>query len=513
MSGRWRRHRIGEPLRCGGCTSACRLQPEVNDMTTLAKPAGSASLRPDILARLRSTLASLALLALLLPKQASADVILHAFNWRYADVAARAQTIKDAGYKMVLVAPAYKSTGSAWWARYQPQDNRVIDNPLGNAESFANMVQALNAKGIRTYADIVFNHMANEAAQRPDLNYPGTAILNQYAANRTYFNRQTLFGNISFNYLSASDFGPAACINNYTDVWQVQTWRLCGGGGDVGLPDLLGNSYVIGQQQQYLRALKTLGVTGFRVDAAKHMPNSHINAVFTSDIKSGVHVFGEVITGGGAGELEYDRFLKPYLDGTGHGAYDFPLLNSLRGAFGFGGSMNRLVNPLATGQALANDRAITITVTHDIPNNSGFRYLIMDPTDETLAYAYILGRNGGVPMVYTDNNESGDNRWVNAYNRTDIKAMIRFHNAAQGNDMQVLSYSDCHILFRRGNRGIVGINKCGSTVNTTINMSNSVLWWNTNYTDTLGSGSVVRISSASYTFALPARKARMWLRP
>ncbi len=136
----------------------------------------------------------------------------------------------------------------------------------------------------------------------------------------------------------------------------------------------------------------------------------------------------------------------------------------------------------------------------------------MDPTDETLAYAYIFGRDGGKPMVYSDNNESGDNRWVNAYNRNDIKGMIRFHNAVQGNDMQVLSHGSCHILFRRGSLGIVGINKCGSTVNASVNMNNSVLWWYANYTDTLGSGSVVNINSGNYTFSLPARSARMWLR-
>jgi alpha-amylase len=78
--------------------------------------------------------------------------------------------------------------------------------------------------------------------------------------------------------------------------------------------------------------------------------------------------------------------------------------------------------------------------------------------------------------------------------------------------MQVLSFSDCHLLFRRGNRGIVGINKCGSTVNTTINMNNSVLWWYTNYRDVLDANSVVNIGSSSYTFSLPARRARMWLR-
>ncbi len=443
---------------------------------------------------------------------AKADVILHAFNWRYDTVEARAAEIQSLGYRAVLVAPPLKSEGAAWWARYQPQDLRTIDHPLGNRQSFQRMSNALRARGIRVYADIILNHMANEAAQRGDLNYPGQRILNTYAANTTYWNNQRLFGDLRFNFLSQWDFGPANCINNYNDVWQVQNWRLCGGPGDAGLPDLLGSSYVVGQQRSYLTALKGLGVTGFRIDAAKHMPLSHINAVLTPEIKSGVHVFGEVITNGGAGDSEYSGFLLPYLNGTDHGAYDFPLFGSIRNALRFGGSMNALVNPAAVGQALPNARAVTFTVTHDIPNNGGFRYLILDPTDETLAYAYVLGRDGGSPLLYSDNNESGDNRWVNAYRRSDLAAMIRFHNTTQGSDMQVLSYSDCHLLFRRGNRGIVGINKCGSTVNTTVNMNNSVLWWNTVYRDVLDSNSVVNIGSSNYTFSLPARRARMWMR-
>ena len=462
-------------------------------------------------ASVRLRVATLLLLALFAPA-ALADAILHAFNWRYADVTARADRIRDAGYRIVLVAPAYRSQGSAWWARYQPQDYRVIHHPLGDTESFASMVSALQARGIRTYADIVFNHMANEAAIRSDLNYPGSAVLANYAGNSAYYGRQRLFGNLAQNFLGQWDFGPAQCIGDYSSVFQVTTWRLCGGGGDPGLPDLVANDWVVGQQQAYLRALKALGVRGFRVDAAKHMTLSHINRVFSSDILSGMHVFGEVITGGGAGESEYENFLRPYLANTSHAAYDFPLLNTLRQAFGFGGSLSRLVDPLATGQALQPARAITFATTHDIPNNAGFRYLIMDPVDETLAYAYLLGRNGGVPMIYSDNNESGDNRWVNAWDRADIKAMLRFHNAVQGSDMQMLSYSDCHLLFRRGSLGIVGINKCGSTVNTTVGMNNSVLWWNVNYTDALGSGSVVRISGSNYTFSLPPRAARMWRR-
>ncbi|MES2669795.1 MAG: alpha-amylase family protein [Pseudomonadota bacterium] len=443
---------------------------------------------------------------------AQADAVLHAFNWRYADVEARAATIQAAGYKAVLVAPAYKSAGGQWWARYQPQDYRVIHHPLGDTTAFKNMVNALNARGVHVYADILMNHMANESAQRSDLNYPGASVLGAYAGNTGYYSGIRLFGNLGSNFLGAGDFGETRCITDYNDVWQVQNWRLCGGGGDVGLPDLKGTSYVIGQQQEYLRQLKVIGVKGFRIDAAKHMTMSHINSVLTADIKSGVYVFGEIITGGGAGSSEYDRFLQPYLQNTNHAAYDFPLQTTIRNAFSFSGSMSNLVDPGAYGQALAGSRALTFTVTHDIPNNSGFRYALMDPTDETLGYAYLFGRNGGKPMVYSDNNESGDNRWVNAYNRNDIKGMIRFHNAVQGNDMQVLSHGNCHILFRRGSLGIVGINKCGSTVNAAVNMNNSVLWWYANYTDTLGSGSVVNINSGNYTFSLPARSARMWLR-
>ena len=93
------------------------------------------------------TLAFLVLAATATPA-AQADAILHAFNWRYADVQARADQIRDAGYRIVLVSPAYKSEGNAWWARYQPQDFRLIHNPLGDTTAFRNMVTALQQRGI-----------------------------------------------------------------------------------------------------------------------------------------------------------------------------------------------------------------------------------------------------------------------------------------------------------------------------------------------------------------------------
>lgn len=459
---------------------------------------------------IRGALAT-ALLACAAPA-VQADVVLHAFNWRYDTVQARAAQIQAAGYKAVLVAPAYRSEGSAWWARYQPQDYRVIHHPLGDTTAFRNMVGALKARGIRVYADVILNHMANESAQRPDLNYPGSRVLGIYASNSSYFNSLRLFGSLKYNFLSASDFGPARCIVDYNSVYEVQTYRLCGGSGDAGLPDLVANDWVVQQQRTYLQTLKSWGVQGFRIDAAKHMPATHMNRVLTSDLKTGVHVFGEIITSGGAGSTEYDRFLAPYLRDTDHGAYDFPLFSAIRSAFSFNGTMSTLVNPGAVGLALPNARAITFTVTHDIPNNAGFRYQILNATDEKLAYAYVMGRDGGTPLLYSDNNESGDNRWVNAWNRDDLKRMVGFHNAMGGRDMQVLSHGTCHLIFRRGDAGIVGINKCGNAVIASINTNGSVLRWHTDYTDALGSGSKVRITGGSYTFDIPARTARMWKR-
>lgn len=41
---------------------------------------------------------------------------------------------------------------------------------------------------------------------------------------------------------------------------------------------------------------------------------------------------------------------------------------------------------------------------------------------------YVLGCDGGVLLLYLDNNESGDNCWVDLYKCDDIKGMVKFYN-------------------------------------------------------------------------------------
>lgn len=397
------------------------------------------------------------------------NVILHAFDWPYALVTERAAQIAAMGYKSVLVSPAmasYKNEqGTQWWQRYQPQDYRVIDNQLGNKQDLTAMIEALKAFDILVYVDVVFNHMANESAQRSDLQYPSATQLQEYAKHSDYYQQQRLFGDLSESLFQADDFVEAFGIKDWEDIWQVQNGRISGGDHDPGLPTLSDNPHVVAMQREYLNALKALGVKGFRIDAAKHMTLEHLQKVWTEDIVSDVHIFGEIITDGGATKAEYELFLQPFLSQTHLGAYDFPLFQTLFDALKPKGSLTALIDPYCFGLALSQHRAITFAITHDIPNNDVFSNLVMTEAQEALAYSYILGRDGGVPLIYADLDPSGFKdknavpRWLDAWCSAEMKAKIAFHNHVHGQNMQVLEASDDLLVFARGDKGIVALNK------------------------------------------------------
>ncbi|KOO03030.1 alpha-amylase family protein [Vibrio nereis] len=397
------------------------------------------------------------------------DVVLHAFDWPYALIASRAEEIVQAGYKYVLVSPPMKSkkseSGTQWWQRYQPQDYRVIDNQLGNTADFKRMIAALKASGVGVYVDVVFNHMANESSIRRDLQYPSGDDLTLYKTNQEYFEQQKLFGDLTEPLFDHDDFVEAFGIKDWQDKWQVQNGRITGGPSDPGLPTLRVCDHVVEQQSSYLKALKQLGVKGFRIDAAKHMTLEHLQLVWTPEICQDVHIFGEIITNGGANKPEYDLFLEPFLAHTKFGAYDFPLFQVTFDALQPGGSLKELVDPHCFGQALSQQRAITFAITHDIPNNDVFSNLVLDEDLEWLAYSYILGRDGGVPLIYSDldtsgiKNKQGLPRWQGAWNDPKMVAAIGFHNQVHGLAMKIVEASEDLLVFRRGEKGVVIINK------------------------------------------------------
>ncbi len=435
------------------------------------------------------------------------DVILHAFDWPYADIADKAEKIAALGYGAVLISPPLYSrddeSGKEWWQRYQPKDYRILRSYLGNKADIERAVAALHSHGVRIYADIVFNHMANE--NRSDrLNFPGGAELVRYRQEREKFEKDRLYGNLDVGLFSPWDFNTDGNILNWMDLHEATEHSLSG------LPDLDMNQWVIEQQLTCLKALDEMQFDGYRVDAIKHLPEDHLKRVFESAYTSGKYIFGEDLT---SNDREEGLFLWPLFSDTYISFYDFPLHETLRRAFSMNGSMRELADPAAFKQALPSWRAVTFSVTHDMPNNDGFRGVMLNPQDEYLANVYLMGRDGGVPLVYSDNNQSigrypeDYNRWANSWARNDMTAMIRFHNAVHGTLQRSLFEDDGFIVFVRGDCGIVVINKTDAWQHPKIRT------WGLRqgiYRCQIH-GYEMNLTGDYFDFAIAPREAQMWL--
>lgn len=436
------------------------------------------------------------------------NVILHAFNWRYSDIIANLETIRSSGYGAVLVPPPLYSDpkGEQWWQRYQPKDYRVLLSHLGGKRDLEQLIAACHegTPELRVYADLVINHMANEARE-DRFDFPGKVELERYQAEPALYEENRLYGDLSEGLFSSLDFNHAGEIegHEWAERDAVQYQNLSG------LPDLQDNPWVLEQQRLMVEGLAEMGFDGFRVDAIKHITERMIDNVGDRPSTREKFWFGEVLTGSDHDERV---FLEPFLSETWMSAYDFPLFSTIREAFSFGGSLRQLVSPQDYGKALPWDRAVTFVVNHDVPHNEGFRFWLLSPQDEHLAYAYMLGRDGGVPLIYSDNNESGReedrDRWLNLYQRPDITAMIKFHNTLQGEPMVMLYEGDTLLVFRRGDHGIVAINKSDSDQWVDLNT-----WGLKNpgtYVDLIHNHSLT-IAENTLSLLVPGRSAQMWL--
>lgn len=416
--------------------------------------------------------------------------ILHAFNQTYMGIIESADDLQRLGYKAVLISPPHvwqvPTHKPAWYYCYQNEDLRMIDNPLGNKQDLAKMIAVLKERHIAVYADVVLNHMAdcstdtatnttlaiqqaNHIETAPGLAYPREQLRKKYGEDPAYYRDQRLFYGSTVNslgpnkgttddqpYLVDKHFEPDRNkISNFQDLYQVQNCWL------EGLPTLKPDEEVIALQQAYLVALKNMGIVGFRIDAAKHLKLAHLQQVFTPEICHGMHLFGEIIV---SNQLEYDLFMRPYLTTlTTHGVYDFPLFSKLFQAFSYGGDLLSLM--ARHSEEIPWSRSITFTVNHDIPNNDCFHHMLFsDPQDEMLALAWLLGCDGGVPLIYSDGKALPSQhaaRWHEQWKHDGLAAMIRFHNLMHGLPTVFIheaSHQHC-LVFTRGKAGLGIINK------------------------------------------------------
>ena len=257
-----------------------------------------------------------------LPQRAADGLTLHAFNWSYEQVRSNLESIRDAGFKNVLLMPVQqpKGGGAAWWAFYQPLSFSVAErSSLGTRDELIALCREAESCGICILADIVVNHMAttdDEGKEADGTPSVCPAVLDYEP--RLYLNRNE--------------------DTDGTGVTFHHNRGAKGSGSDTqyyaygNLPDLdTSNPYVQQRVLSLLRECIDLGIDGFRFDAAKHVETS-ADPDYPSDFwentleqaklyyreKTGgeLYVYGEILNQPtGRGLENYTRYMRVTDDG------------------------------------------------------------------------------------------------------------------------------------------------------------------------------------------------------
>ncbi|MFF3561779.1 carbohydrate-binding module family 20 domain-containing protein [Streptomyces sp. NPDC002574] len=387
----------------------------------------------------------------------SKDVTATLFEWKFASVAKECTSaLGPAGYGYVEVSPPQEHIqGAQWWTSYQPVSYRIAGR-LGDSTAFRNMVDTCHAAGVKVIADAVVNHMSagsgtgTGGTSYSKYNYPG------------YFQDQ--------------DFHSCrTSISDYTNRDNVQNCEL------VGLADLnTGSDYVRSTIAAYLNNLISLGVDGFRIDAAKHIASGDLAAIKAKLSNPSVFWAQEVIYGAG------EAVQPGEYTGTGdvdafQGAYDLKRIFSNE-------KLAYLSNWGASWGAgyLPSGQARTFVDNWDTERNGSTLNYKAGAT-YTLANVYMLAWPYGSPNVYSgyefSDNDSGppnggtvnacySDGWKCQHAWPQIAGMVGFHNAVAGTAVtNWWSNGSNAIAFGRGSKGFVAINHESGSLSQTFTTS------------------------------------------
>ncbi|WP_330452104.1 MULTISPECIES: carbohydrate-binding module family 20 domain-containing protein [unclassified Streptomyces] len=383
------------------------------------------------------------------------DVTAVLFEWKFDSVAkACTDTLGPAGYGFVQVSPPQEHIqGSQWWTSYQPVSYKIAGR-LGDRTSFANMVSTCHSAGVKVVADSVINHMTSGSGT-------GTG-----GTSYTKYNYPGL-------YSSADMDDCTAQISNYGDRANVQNCEL------VGLADLdTGEDYVRGKIAGYLNDLLSLGVDGFRIDAAKHMPAGDLANIKSRLSDPNVYWKQEAIYGAGEA-VSPDEY-------TGNGdVQEFRYARSLKQVF----NNENLANLKNFGEGwgfMSSSKAAVFVDNHDT-ERGGDTLNYKDGANYTLASVFMLAWPYGSPDVHSgyewSDKDAGppnggtvnacySDGWKCQHAWREISSMVGFRNTARGE--AVTNWWDNggdQIAFGRGSKAYVAINHEGSSLTRTFQTS------------------------------------------
>jgi alpha-amylase len=411
----------------------------------------------------------------------SHDVIANLWEWNWRSVAAEcAYVLGPSGYGGVQVAPPTDSLSRTvtdpdnpvlhpWWDVYQPA-SYSLDSRLGTTAQFKAMVSTCRKAGVRVYVDAVLNHMTGQGS----VSYSGRSF--------SHYSYLGLYGPGDFHAGSGDCPSTSGGIENYNDPQQVWTCEL------LGLADLRTDSPAVRKKlAAYLNTLIGYGVSGFRVDAAKHIGEDDLRA-----IRSMLHrtvdgdrpYFALEVIPGGPGVLTPQAFTRA---GTPLG-FDFAY--QVKNAFksyttpGVGAISSLRVFGEDAG-LLPSTKTLVFVQNHDTERGTD-TLSYKDGKTNVIAHQFMLAYGYGRPQVYSAfsftnrydsppataagfvTNTDCATGWVCVDRYQAVVNLVRFHNYVGSAPLRHWYDDRANLIaFSRGSRGWIAINNADRPVTRT----------------------------------------------
>ncbi|KAK2943058.1 putative Pancreatic alpha-amylase [Blattamonas nauphoetae] len=253
--------------------------------------------------------------------------IVEMFGWPDEDIEKECRVIADAGYLGVKLFPHHEQLMSVqpfenelnpWYFMYQPVSYR-LQGRAGSRDQLRKMINTCRSYGVRVYADAVVNHMTGNGNDASFHRNPGASCTYWPPKNSSAGDNLSPFFTPAYTYqhndwngqpnnalefpgvpYGPMDFHCDKALNAWTDPNNLNTGWL------VGLSDLdTSKDYVRQRIADYFIDLLSIGFSGFRIDAAKHIHPKDLAAIFAKfkaslggNIPEDWITWLEVLTGG-----------------------------------------------------------------------------------------------------------------------------------------------------------------------------------------------------------------------
>ncbi|KAK0475258.1 glycoside hydrolase family 13 protein [Armillaria novae-zelandiae] len=423
----------------------------------------------------------------------SNTVIIQMFEWSWDSVASECTDfIGPAGYGFEHI------TGTQWWTDYQPV-TYTLTSKRGDRDEFANMITTCHAAGVKVIADTIFNHMTGMDS--------GTGVAGDTYTHYVY---PGIYQYQDFHHCTLTSSGD---IEDYTSRAQVQTCQL------EGLADLATETeYVRARLAEYANDLLSLGVDGFRLDAAKHIAADDL-ANITSRFSSSPYITQEVIWG--AGEAVQPSEYVSIGD-----VQEFRYTTALQNAFG-GGGISGLEN---LDSWISGSLANVFVANHDTERNGNSLNVNSANNAYVIATIFSLAHPYGTPTILssyqfsttddgapnngvgTCSGTGGANGWYCQHRWIAFTGLVGFRNNVGSAALtDWVSPQSSQIAFGRGSAGFVAINNAASDWTSSFTTSLAAGSYcdvvSGTSSDSTCTGSGFTVSGGSFTATVPAHSA------